>query len=263
MELTARQEKILSLLRSGGRVEVEELATRHAVTSQTIRRDLRELSDRGLAVRTHGGAKKIASVANREYHERRLIRAAEKEAIGALAASLIPDNCSVTLNVGTTTEQVAAALAGHKGLVVLSNNINVINALVGTATRELILVGGAVRPSDGAIVGEAAVEFIGRYKVDYAIIGASALDPDGAVLDYDSREVSVARAILRNARTKILVCDSTKFERTAPVRICEVSNLNYVVTDRPPPRAFHEAARHGNTDILVVDESHDRPIDRN
>lgn len=252
MDLTARQEKILSLLRSDGRVEVEDLADQFTVTSQTIRRDLGELCDLGLAVRTHGGAKRIAAVANREYHDRRRLQAPEKEAMGALAASLIPNDCSVTLNIGTSTEQVARALAGHKGLVVLSNNINVINILIGTGVRELILVGGAVRPSDGAIVGEDAVEFISRYKVDYAVIGASALDPDGAVLDYDTREVSVARAILKNARTKILVSDSTKFERTAPVRICDVADLDYVVTDRPPPPGFIEAATAGATEILTI-----------
>ncbi len=252
MDLTARQEKILSLLRSDGRVEVEDLADQFTVTSQTIRRDLSELCDMGLAVRTHGGAKRIAAVANREYHDRRRLQAPQKEAMGRLAASLIPDDCSVTLNIGTSTEQVARALAAHKGLVVLSNNINVINTLIGTRVRELILVGGAVRPSDGAIVGEDAVEFISRYKVDYAVIGASALDPDGAILDYDSREVSVARAILRNARTKILVSDSTKFERTAPVRICDVADLDYVVTDRSPPTAFVESARAGATEILTI-----------
>lgn len=98
-------------------------------------------------------------MAHREYHERRR-RAFEKEAMGVLAASLIPDDCSVTLNIGTSTEQVAQSLAGHKGLVVLSNNINVINKLIGTGVRKLILVGGTARPSDGAIVGEDAVEFI-------------------------------------------------------------------------------------------------------
>lgn len=254
MDLTPRQEKILSLLRGEGGVETEDLAERFAVTSQTIRRDLGELCDRGLAARTHGGAKRIASVANSRYHERRQLRATEKEAMGSLAASLIPDNCSITLNIGTTTEQVARALVDHQGLVILSNNINIINTLIGTSTRELILVGGAVRTTDGAIVGEDAVEFISRYKVDFAVIGASSLDPDGAVLDFDAREVSVARAILRNARMKILVCDISKFERTAPVRICDIGDLDYMVTDRMPPAPFLDAARRGDTQILVADE---------
>ncbi|HID68057.1 MAG TPA: DeoR/GlpR transcriptional regulator, partial [Roseibacterium sp.] len=142
--------------------------------------------------------------------------------------------------------------SSHSDLVVLSNNINIINTFMGARTRELILVGGAIRQSDGAIVGEDAVEFIARFKVDFAIIGASALDVDGSVLDYDAREVSVARAILRNARTRILVCDTTKFERTAPVRICDVSELDYVITDTVPPKAFADIARAAQTQILTT-----------
>ncbi|MEO1613778.1 MAG: DeoR/GlpR family DNA-binding transcription regulator, partial [Pseudomonadota bacterium] len=181
------------------------------------------------------------------------LAATGKEAIAEAAAELIPDNCSLMLNIGTTTEQVARALFGRSGLVVISNNVNVINTLMGSRAKELILAGGAVRPSDGAIVGEAAVEFISRFKADFAIVGASALDDDGAVLDYDAREVSVARAILKNARTRILVADATKFERTAPVRICDVADVDYFVTDAAPPDEFQRCAASGDAQIIIAE----------
>ena len=253
IELSERQEAILQLLRAEGRVDTDRLAERFSVTTQTIRRDLGELCDRGLATRTHGGARSVATVANREYQERRALKSTEKEAMGALAASLIPNDCSVALNIGTTTEQVARALTTHTGLVVLSNNINIITSLIGTRAKDLILVGGSVRESDGAIVGEHAVEFISQYKVDYAVIGASALDEDGTVLDYDAREVSVARAILKNARTRILVADVSKFRLTAPVRICGLGDLHHFVTDATPPTGFVEAAARAGVDILTAE----------
>lgn len=262
MDVESRQEAILELVRRQGAVGVEDLARRFGLTTQTIRADLRDLNDRGLVKRTHGGARRVESVSNREYAERRRQHAPEKEAMGALAATLIPDDCSVALNIGTTTEQVARALAGHTGLVVLSNNINIITLLMGSKARELVLVGGTVRASDGAIVGEDAVEFISRYKVDFAVIGASALDADGAILDYDAREVSVARAILRNSRTRICVADASKFERTAPVRICDVSELDYFVTDTDPPEAFAAAARRGQTQVLVAGPAEVRALRR-
>jgi len=252
MEIDSRQDAILGLLRAQDHVMVDDLAAHFRVSIQTIRSDLRDLSNAGLLERTRGGARRVISASNRDYGERRKLNSDRKEGIGALAASLIPNNCSVTLNIGTTTEQVARALGDHKNLVVLSNNINIINTFMGTKAKELILVGGAIRQSDGAIVGEDAVEFIARFKVDFAIIGASALDVDGSVLDYDAREVSVARAILRNARTRILVCDTTKFERTAPVRICDVSELDYVITDTVPPKAFADIARAAQTQILTT-----------
>ena len=253
-----RQDAILDLLKARERVDANTLEQHFQVSIQTIRSDLRDLSEAGLLQRTHGGARRIISASNKDYSERRKLNANRKERIGALAASLIPNNCSVTLNIGTTTETVARALGGHRDLVVLSNNINIINTFMGANTKELILVGGTIRQSDGAIVGEDAVEFISRYKVDFAVIGASALDVDGSILDYDAREVSVARAILRNARTRLLVCDTTKFERTAPVRICDVSELDYVITDTPPPKSFADAARAGDTQILTT-ESSDEP----
>lgn len=252
MELTDRQAEIHAHLLRVGRVEVDDLAARFDVTTQTIRRDLNTLCDHGLAARIHGGARALNTIANVGYEERRTLSSAAKAAIGARVAALIPDSCSVMLNIGTTTEQVAHALARHDDLVVISNNVNVINSLIGGRAKELILAGGVVRPTDGAIVGEAAVEFISRFKADFAVIGASALDEDGAVLDFDAREVSVARAILRNARRRILVADALKFERSAPVRICEIAEIDVFVTDRRPPEAFMAAAAAGETEVIVA-----------
>ncbi len=253
MALTQRQNDILSLIKKSGQVGVDDLAAQFDVSTQTIRKDLNELAQRGLAARVHGGAMPRASIANVAYEDRRQMASSEKQLIGQLAATLIPNNCSIMLNIGTTTEQVARALSGHSDLVVISNNVNIINSLSGSASKELILAGGTVRQSDGAIVGDAAVEFISRFKVDFAIIGASAMDDDGAVLDFDVREVSVARAILRNARTRILVCDSQKFERTAPVRVCDISEIDYFVTDRLPSREFQTACEKGGTTILATE----------
>ncbi|MEL6800221.1 MAG: DeoR/GlpR family DNA-binding transcription regulator [Pseudomonadota bacterium] len=256
MDVTERHEDILALLTRDGTVEVDDLVRRYAVTPQTIRTDLRDLSDRGLIMRTHGGARRVPTVTNRDYAERRKLHAPAKRAIGQLAASLLPDDCAVSINIGTTTEQVAAGLAGHSGLVVITNNINIVNALMGGKCRDLVLVGGTVRQSDGAIVGDDAVAFLERYKADVAVIGASALDADGSVTDYDAREVSVARALLRNARRRILVADATKFERTAPVRICEVGDVDVFVTDTAPPPAFAAAAAQAGTEILTVENQH-------
>ncbi|MDE4191556.1 DeoR/GlpR family DNA-binding transcription regulator [Phaeobacter gallaeciensis] len=255
MDATTRQNEIIELLNTQDRVEVEDLAQRFGVSLQTVRTDLRDLSQRGALSRVHGGAVRVSSAATRAYADRRKLNAAGKLAMAAEAAELIPEDCSITLNIGTSTEQVARALSGHRGLTVISNNINIINMMMGGEARELILVGGAVRQSDGAIVGEDAVEFISRYKVDFAIIGASALDADGAIMDHDGREVSVARAILKNARTRVLVCDHSKFDRSAPVRICDVADLDVVITDAPVPDAFAEAARAAGTRIIVAGDT--------
>jgi DeoR family glycerol-3-phosphate regulon repressor len=253
MHLTERQTGILHRARTQGRVEVEELAAAFDVTTQTIRRDLNDLSQSGLLARVHGGAIVTARVANVAYAERVVVSAPEKAAIGARVAAMIPDGCSVILNIGTTTEAVARALVNRHDLVVITNNLNVISILSGTPGKVLILAGGMVRQSDNAIVGDEAVAFISGFKADFAVIGASALDEDGAILDYDMREVAVARAIIANARRTILACDQLKFERTAPVRICSVADIHAVVTDAPPPAAFAEACARANVAIEVAE----------
>ena len=240
MEISPRQNLIMSAARSAGRVSVDRLASEFEVSHQTIRKDLNDLCQRGLLSRVHGGAVPAHSVSAVGYEDRRALAADAKIRIAEAAAAQIPENCSLFINVGTTTEQVARALYEHRGLVVITNNINVINILSGSPGKDLILAGGVVRQSDGAIVGEAAVDFIRQFKVDIAVIGASALDTDGSILDFDYREVQVARAIIENARRTMLVADITKFDRTAPVRIGQVSQLDTMITDSPPPSRFAE-----------------------
>lgn len=231
MTPSMRQAKIVELARQQGEVTVDALVTAFDVTPQTIRKDLNILCDRGALKRTHGGAMHPSGVENVEYEARRQIAPAEKRAIGRAAAALIPDHASLFINIGTTTEAVAQALTEHRGLMVITNNINVANHLRVVPAMEVVIAGGVVRPSDGGIVGEAAVDFIRQFKVDFAVIGVSAIDPDGALMDFDFREVKVAQAIIANARHVIVVSDSTKFTRTAPVRIGHLSQAHSFITD--------------------------------
>jgi DeoR family glycerol-3-phosphate regulon repressor len=232
MYLSPRHSEIIELAKDSGRVLVDELATHFNVTPQTIRKDLNDLCEQRLLSRIHGGALFPSGIENMEYEARRKIAADEKDAIGKAAARIIPDNASLFINIGTTTEAVSNALLDHSGLMVITNNINVANRMRVYPSIEVVIAGGVVRGSDGGVVGEAAVDFIRQFKVDYAVIGASAIDHDGALLDFDFREVKVAQAIIANARQVILVSDRTKFERTAPVRIGHLSQVDTFITDR-------------------------------
>jgi DeoR family transcriptional regulator, glycerol-3-phosphate regulon repressor len=258
-DLSARQAEIASLARSAGRIGVEDLARRYGVSAQTIRKDLNELCDRRLLTRVHGGAIVSSGVENIAYEARRLVAAAEKRAIGVAAATLIPNSSSLFINIGTTTEEVAKALAAHEDLLVITNNINVAMLLYKQPRMEVIVAGGTLRRSDGAVVGASASELIRQFKVDHAVIGASAIEADGTLLDFDYREVQVAQAILENSRHAILVADSSKLERSAPVRIAHIGQVQTWVTDdardspvrdvcRERGVAIVEALPHGDVD---------------
>ena len=253
--LNERQEYILAQLKEIGNVQVDDIASSFDVTTQTVRRDLSDLCDRGLAARIHGGARRIITTSTIDYEERRKLEVGAKSEIAQRASELIPDGCSIAINIGTTTEQVASALKYHKDLTLVTNNINVIHILRPARMKSLIIVGGEVRASDGAIIGSNATEAFQNYKLDFAVIGASSLDKDGSVLDFDSREVAVSRSILANARTRILVCDHSKFDVSAPHRICNVRDLDFIVTDTRPPLEFEEATRRGKATLIVTEDT--------
>ena len=248
--LNERQNDILGIACTEGRVGVEDLARRFEVTPQTIRRDLAELCDRRLLTRVHGGAIVASGVRNVGYEARRFVAAEEKRAIGRAAAALIPDGSSLFVDIGTTTEEVAEALADRRNMLVITNNLNVAMRLYRLEGFEVIVAGGQVRRSDGAVVGEAAVDLIRQFKVDTAVIGASAIDEAGTLLDFDPREVRVAQAIIDNARRVMLVADASKFARSAPVRIARLDQIDVFVTDRLPSEALRTLVHHHGVDLV-------------
>jgi hypothetical protein len=143
--LSHRQSEILNIARAFGRVMVEDLARRFEVSAQTIRKDLNDLCDHRSLTRIHGGAIIASGVENLAYEARRFVAADEKKAIGAAAAALIPNGCSLFINIGTTTEEVASALTSHEDLLVITNNLNVAMLLYRHPRIEVIVAGGAVR----------------------------------------------------------------------------------------------------------------------
>lgn len=252
-KLTPRQSEIIGLARTHGSVDVDTLAEHFLVTPQTIRRDLNILCGNEYLRRTHGGAVFNDADVNLGYQARRHLAAEAKRHIGRKAAELIPDGSSLFINIGTTNEQVAQNLKTKRDLMVITNNVNVVNILMGSTGIELIVAGGVVRHEDSGIVGERASDFLSQFRVDYAIIGASAIETDGTLLDYDYREVLVARAIIKHARSVILVADATKFQRSAPIRIAGISNIQHFVTNGEPPAPFVDACAAGNVAIHTVD----------
>ncbi len=254
MPLNNRQEEILKSLYQVGAVEVEELAHQWSVTTQTVRRDLAEICDSGLALRTHGGAKRLNTKSVVAYADRRLKHTLAKRCIAEAVSNLIPNGASLTLNIGTTTEIVAEALRFHNDLTVISNNINIVQIMRASRLKNLVLIGGEVRLADGAVIGEDAIKSISNFKVDFAIIGASSIELDGSILDFDQREVAVSRAILENARSKILVADVSKFNVSAHVKICEAKDLDYIILNAPPPQSFETALQAHSTKLVIAEE---------
>ena len=230
-----RLSEIIEIARREGRVMVEDLASRFGVTAQTIRRDLAELDAGGQIERVHGGAVLRSGTVNIAYRQRRALQAAEKRAIARKAAAEIPDSASVFLAIGTSVEALAEELAGCDGLMVVTNNLNVANILQAGTEAQVIVTGGRVRRSDGGLTGTLAAAAARQFRVDIAVIGCSALDASGDLLDYDLDEVGVSRALIEQARSTWVLADHSKLARTAPARIASLAEVAALWTDRPLP----------------------------
>ncbi|WP_085047436.1 DeoR/GlpR family DNA-binding transcription regulator, partial [Brevirhabdus pacifica] len=215
MSQTLRHPEILDIARAEGKVTVEGLAERFGVTVQTIRRDLAELAEAGRLERVHGGAVLPSGVSNIGYEDRRVLNHPAKSAIARACAREIPDSASVFLNIGTSTEAVARELLDHRDLLVITNNMNVANILVSNPDCQVIVAAGTLRRSDGGLVGNLTIDTINQFKFDFAVIGCSALDAEGDLLDFDVQEVHVSQTIIRQARRSFLVADHSKFQRSA------------------------------------------------
>ena len=252
MSQNLRHRDILDIARRDGKVVVERLAQKFGVTLQTIRRDLTDLAEAGQLERVHGGAMLPSGTTNIGYEERRQLNQAAKTAIAKACAARIPNDISLFLNIGTSTEAVARELRDHKNLLVVTNNMNVANILAGNPECQIVVTGGNLRRADGGLVGPLATHTILQFKFDLAIIGCSALDIEGDLLDFDIQEVGVSQAILQHSRRTYLVADASKLQRSAPARIGSLEALEAVFTDADLPRDLLERCATWQTEVVLA-----------
>lgn len=248
-----RHEEIIALIKSSGFVTVEEMANMFNVTPQTIRRDINFLDSKGYVSRYHGGAGFSVSTENVAYRHRKELLLNEKKKIAKTVAAMIEDNTSLFINIGTTTEHVANELANHKKkLRIITNNLNIAAIMSKQEDFEVIVTGGIVRGKDCGITGEATVNFIRQFKVDIGIIGISGIDLDGTLLEFDFREVHVARTIIENSRKVYLVADHSKFSRNAMVKLGSITEIDTLITDKRPPEQLMGVIENNDINLVIA-----------
>jgi DeoR family glycerol-3-phosphate regulon repressor len=250
--LNRRQEELIALVQREGFVAVDQAASHFDVTQQTIRRDLGTLCDAGLLRRYHGGVSLPSSVENLAYTARIGLLRAEKQRIATLLAQHIPDGASLFINLGTTNEDVARALLTHKGLRIITNNLNVAIMLSNNPSFEVIVAGGVVRGRDHGVTGEATIELIRQFKVDFGIVGISGIDLDGTLLDFDFQEVRVAQAIIEHSREVYLAADHSKIGRNALVRLGSIARIDAWFTDRAPSEPLMAVLERAETQLHIA-----------
>jgi DeoR/GlpR family transcriptional regulator of sugar metabolism len=225
-----RRRQLLDLVTRQGFATLDELVRALGVSESTIRRDLESLGQTGAVKRTHGGAVCSAEVrAMPAFDERQTAQAAEKRAIGVLAASLVADGETVLLDGGTTTLEVARALLGRP-VQVVTNSLPIAHLVAASMQTDLILIGGYVSPRTGVAMGPLAVATMQGIRVAKVMMGAGGIVEDG-VYNSNSLLVETERQMMKCGQEVVLVADHTKFGRLSLTRLCGLDEIQTIVVD--------------------------------
>jgi DeoR family transcriptional regulator, aga operon transcriptional repressor len=257
MNRHSRLSAILDTITDSGSVDVYELARSFGVSSSTIRRDLHQLGEQQLLARTHGGA--VATSVNYDLpiRYRRANRANDKARIGLGVAALIPIGAVVGLSGGTTTTEVARALAEREPDVdptytIVTNSINIAGELTVRRHVKLIMTGGVSRLHSYELTGPLAYDTLARIDLDVAVLGVNALDPDWGAKVADEDEADINRLMAQKASKVIIAADSSKLLARAFARVCPFSDIDVVVTDLDAPAANIAKIRAAGVEVVVV-----------
>lgn len=245
-----RQKQILDVIAASGFETIETLAQMLDVSEQTIRRDIAELDQSQAARRTHGGVAILNDLSPFDYLGRRNAATSTKQKLALKVAELIQDADSVFLDAGTTCEHVARALVHHKGLRVVTYNLNAAHVLKDCEGFLVAVPGGFVRHIDGSIMGDFSENFLERFNFDVAVLSVSGVDENGVMGDDNNWEVANASAAMKRAAKTVLVVDSRKFGQRGLVELGDVSAVDCVVTEALPPEPLNTIVSQATKIIL-------------
>jgi len=230
------QEILLEIRLAGGSCRIGFLARKLGVSDETIRRNIKALETSGLVKKVHGGVSLIGAVSVVEQpFQRRMDKNAEiKKELAARLAALIKNGDSLFMDIGSTTAYVAQALQGHQNLYVVTNSIAVAHLLTARNNNRVFLAGGELRAHDGGAFGQEALHFIKRFNLHYAVVSVAAINPESGFMLHDIEEADMSCAAIHRAQTSIVVADSSKFGKCAPITLRPVEDIDLLITDQPP-----------------------------
>jgi len=253
MRATPRQNEILRLVRLEGSCGIGDLAQRLNVSEETIRRNIKPLTDAGMVEKVHGAIVLPQPFFEPPIQRRMLQNQGPKRRIAAEVAGLVHDGDSVMLDTGSTTAYVAQALANHANLTVVTNSSYIANLLSVRNDNRVFMAGGELRAHDAAAFGVDAIAFVERFQVRYAILSMGALRHDTGFMDFHLCEAEFSRAVIGQAEQVVVAVDHSKFESTSLVRVCGPDQVDILVTDEPPPPPLSAVLDEAGTRVIIAD----------
>ncbi len=236
-----RRREILSRLGAEGKVIVAELARDFDVTEETVRRDLERLDKEGLASKTHGGAVSVQnSTLDLPYKIRFGVNVEEKKKIADTVASLISDGEKIMVDGSSTAIYIIKKLKFKKNMTVITNSVEILLELADKPDWTVLSTGGVLKEGALALTGSSAERMISSYHVDTAICSCKGVDTELGVTDSNEKDTLIKQAMFSSAERRILAVDSGKLDKKSFVRVCNLKDIDILVTDEEPSEKWIE-----------------------
>ena len=250
-----RYKEIIHMLNEKGSVSVSELTERFHISTETVRRDLIAMESQGELKRVHGGAIRLAQM--KEFKQVALRKNdfyEEKHLLSETGIRLIREGDIISIDSGSTAVIFANTLKGKfKSLTIITHSLEAFKELESETTYKKILVGGEYLESESAFYGELAIQFLSQLHIGKAFIFPSALSIDGGAEDFITELVPVQKAYMKKANQVYIMSDSSKFEKTALLKLCDLETCSGVITDDQLDQGIYERYIQANINVIRSD----------
>ena len=248
-----RRNDICKLLKEKNILSISELSAILNISKITIRRDLDYLAEEKKIIKTYGGAI-IQNTKDYEppYMIRSLKMIEQKKAIGKFAASLIPEDSLIFIDVGTTLLELAKNMPTDKNISVITNWIPIAQELEKKMFSNLFLIGGKVNCREMSIIGNYSLQFLDNFNIEICFIGVSGISIDHGLTDYILEEIEIKKQMIQRAKKRIVLADHKKFNQLAPIKICDLSDIDTIVTSEGLENDIKQKYIDSGIEIIVA-----------
>lgn len=249
-----RRALLLSKLRDDGYIQVADLAEELDISSATIRRDLILLEKEGICIRKRGGAVRSSQGVTMEvpYDVKKHRNTEAKNRIAKEALKLVENGDTILLDAGSTTFALASLLHNKERLTVVTHDLNIAVKLAANPNINLICTGGVARANVYTLQGAQVVDFIRNLRVDKSFVGADAIHSDGTISNVNIEEVPIKQAMIQAANQVVLLTDSSKFGITGFAKVCDISEIDYVITDDGIPEEYLGSLKKDKVKVMIT-----------
>ncbi len=246
-----RRNAILARLNAHGKVIVSDLSREFDVTEETIRRDLEKLDNEGLAKKTYGGAVLNQTVnTDLPFHVRKRANVDLKQRIAEKIAALIHDGDYIMLDASSTAIYVTKCIKSRKNITLITNSVEILLELADKDDWRILSTGGSLKKGSLSLVGTSAERMIRGFHVDLAVCSCKGMDMKSGITDSNEKDCEIKQAIFAAADRKVLAVDSTKFDKISFVRVCDIGEVDVVVTDEQPDTRWVDYLKDKNIELV-------------